>query len=129
MVELLLDHGADLSAPCSAGKTALHYAAEVGVSADIMQRLSDAHQPEQKGSPGLLLALHRKDRRQRIPLHYAACQGSWSNVNLLLQVDYYQRAHAVISSAGSKCCSQEYSLAWHELLSRHTCQFKIVFAI
>lgn len=87
MVELLLDNGADLDAPCSAGKTALHYAAEIGVSAAIMQRLSDVHQSVKAGAQGILPAVQREDRRHWTPLHYAACQGSWSNVNILLQVD------------------------------------------
>lgn len=98
VVDLLLEHGADLAAPCNAGKTALHYAAEVGVSASVMERLSEtasaaqsdtasADQAETEDSqPAQTPAAQWRDTRRRTPLHYAASQGNWTNVKLLLRV-------------------------------------------
>ena len=111
VVELLLKHGADLAAPCTAGKTAMHYAAEVGVSAGMMGLLSHpaaadqsqdgfADQPDESvdesadqsatlpkdGQPAQTPAAQRRDGRLRTPLHYAAAQGNWTNVKLLLEV-------------------------------------------
>ena len=92
MVELLLEHGADLDAPCNSSKTALHYAAEVGVSAAVMGCLTAkacADEPEEGGDDGGRAqppAAQRRDGRNRTPLHYAASQGNWANVKLLLNV-------------------------------------------
>lgn len=79
MVELLLDKGDIVDAECADGKTALHYAAQMGHEAIVNRLLSV------KGTE----LVNRPDEAAWTPLHYAAEHGSLQLVHTFLEVRIY----------------------------------------
>lgn len=69
VVELLVDHGADMSALTSSGETPLHYAANIETVALFLERGAD---------------VNTRGRSGNTPLHYAAIGGEIKTVALLL---------------------------------------------
>ena len=100
VVKLLLQHGANLRATCKLGKSALHYAAEVGVSPpllDCLLRAAEAAGVSEAATEAETVPIaQRRDSRGRTPLHYAASHGDWPICQLLLMVRPRTHLHKLV---------------------------------